>query len=417
MAIIEKPINVFTVANQLGYYEYAPHPVTGQTVRKVDLGRLCIHPNINKWSKWKPVRYSSVTPITEAQLKSTNYGIGDLRFVPEVDILAQTKTGVPTPIYLKPSGGSGSPYRLTDFAGYNHYAVTPIIFEMEAIVWNQFNSIENGSNLSTKKLVTVEDRDYDKGRRTGYKVSITQSGGVNADIKLGDLMETISYGGSRLTLIIGKEDNGKLGSSYRVYQDTVDIGTRTSINFFIDTSKLDRAGEMSFSSSDKIIVCACVMPTLGNDPYYEDISSIAGTLRLEESDITITAETKGVLYQDGIGGIRPVENINVNIEWASNRALLYSFGSSYEMIMEAMNVTMSSQSHIDIIATFPSTGQSIVVGSFSGTGTMTGGNTISIPSSYISGGNPRLVNFKAVKQNENDDVNIISNTVSESYFI
>ena len=381
-----------------------------------NVGQLCIHPNINKWSKWKPVRHSSPTPIIEAQLKSTNYGIGDLRFTPEDDILAQTKTGVPTPIYVKPSGGIGSPYRLTDFAGYNRYAVTPIIFEMEAIVWNQFNSIKNGSNLSTKKLVTVEDRDYDKGSRTGYKVSITLRDGVNADIKLGDLMETINYGKSRLTLIIGKVENGKLGSSYRVYQDSVNIGTRTSINLFVDTSKLDRAEEMSFSSSDKIIVCACVMGLLGNDPYYEGISGIAGTLRLKESDITITAETKGVLYQGGIGGERPVENINVNIEWAKMRAVLFSSGSSYEMMMEAMNITMSKSANVNIIATFPSTGQSIVVGSFSGTGMMAGGNTITIPSSYISGINPRLVNFKAVKQSANDDVNIISNTITESYY-
>ena len=40
-----------------------------------DVGQLCIHPNINKWSKWKPVRFNSINPITQAQLASINFGI------------------------------------------------------------------------------------------------------------------------------------------------------------------------------------------------------------------------------------------------------------------------------------------------------------------------------------------------------
>ena len=38
------------------------------------LGRLCIHPNINKWSKWKPV-HGSINPITEGALISVSCGL------------------------------------------------------------------------------------------------------------------------------------------------------------------------------------------------------------------------------------------------------------------------------------------------------------------------------------------------------
>lgn len=84
-----------------------------------DVGQLCIHPNINKWSKWKPVRHSSVNPITEAQLEGTGCGLN--------------RTGMYEIEYLKPTGGTTSPYRLGDFRNYNHAAVPPVSVEIVRI--------------------------------------------------------------------------------------------------------------------------------------------------------------------------------------------------------------------------------------------------------------------------------------------
>jgi len=94
-----------------------------------DVGRLCIHLNINKWSKWKPVRHGSVNPITEAQLRSTNYGIS-LPIYDSINDLINGISGVtgssyPTWQYLKPSGGLPSPYRLSDFNNYDKSAMIP----------------------------------------------------------------------------------------------------------------------------------------------------------------------------------------------------------------------------------------------------------------------------------------------------
>ena len=108
-----------------------------------DVGTLCSHANINKWAKYKPVRYATTTKLTEAQLKSTNYGLS-AQSLPNVISNANksfssstpmsTIIGTPTEwIYRKPSGGSSSPYRMGDFlnatnisqVGYNRNAVVP----------------------------------------------------------------------------------------------------------------------------------------------------------------------------------------------------------------------------------------------------------------------------------------------------
>lgn len=128
MAIIEKPINPINVANILGYYEYKPHPVTGVNSRYVDLGRLCTHPNINKWAKYKPVRFNSVVELTEAQIETVGYGIK----IPiysnvqaYVDGLTMRPNVLPVWEYQKPVGGTTSPYRLGDFINYDKNAIIP----------------------------------------------------------------------------------------------------------------------------------------------------------------------------------------------------------------------------------------------------------------------------------------------------
>lgn len=76
-----------------------------------DVGTLCSHPNVNKWSRWKPVNMNSLTdrnhPFCGAILPYTNSAL----------ILSYKDTYWS---YDKPNGGSTSPYRLGDFRGYDH---------------------------------------------------------------------------------------------------------------------------------------------------------------------------------------------------------------------------------------------------------------------------------------------------------
>ena len=92
-----------------------------------DVGRLCIHPNVNMWSKWKPVRFNSVSPITQANLEAVNYGIGwnSYASIDAVKTAYENREDVLS--YRKPRGGLyNEPYRLGDFRNYEHSAIQPI---------------------------------------------------------------------------------------------------------------------------------------------------------------------------------------------------------------------------------------------------------------------------------------------------
>lgn len=89
-----------------------------------NVGQLCIHPNINKWSKWKPVRLNNVSLITHTDITSVSAGL----VIPSVKGYASVidyYRSNPTLqfIYNKPRGGSfNEPYRLTDFRNYDRSA-------------------------------------------------------------------------------------------------------------------------------------------------------------------------------------------------------------------------------------------------------------------------------------------------------
>ena len=92
-----------------------------------NVGQLCIHPNVNMWSKWKPVRFNSVSPITQANLEAVNYGIGWNSYanIDAVKTAYENREDVLS--YRKPRGGLyNEPYRLTDFINYEKNAIIPI---------------------------------------------------------------------------------------------------------------------------------------------------------------------------------------------------------------------------------------------------------------------------------------------------
>ena len=123
-----------------------------------DLGRLCKSANINMWAKYKPVIKDMIN--TTSQLKSDltwksingsgglgtdawfmstylNYGItpkavsystDDNRMITALNTLANSHIngGLNGWTYQTPSGGSSSPYRLTDYNGYYRDAPPPV---------------------------------------------------------------------------------------------------------------------------------------------------------------------------------------------------------------------------------------------------------------------------------------------------
>lgn len=87
---------------------------------------------INKWSKKKPVSYPQAAPLIDNQFKFVNYGL-DMVYIgtktPQT-VLIDASNGIDFYPYKLPTGGSNSPYRLSDFAGYNTDAVAPYTLDV-----------------------------------------------------------------------------------------------------------------------------------------------------------------------------------------------------------------------------------------------------------------------------------------------
>ena len=95
----------------------------------------CRSPRINKFSRYKPVAYPQMDPISDAQRESVAHGIT----IPDV-VTVSTLTGAAIMDacgndwhYQMPTGGAAAPYRESDFIkgpgntiGYYHDAVPPI---------------------------------------------------------------------------------------------------------------------------------------------------------------------------------------------------------------------------------------------------------------------------------------------------
>ena len=124
--VLPSTLNPIMVRNTLAVYE-------GLTVDTRDLGTLCRSAG-NKWSKRKPVSYNQTTDIygadglSETVLRQVNYGLQATKI--DRSTLATSEW-----IYIKPTGGiTISPYRLTDFRGYNVDA-KPFI-RIDDVFWN-----------------------------------------------------------------------------------------------------------------------------------------------------------------------------------------------------------------------------------------------------------------------------------------
>ena len=92
-----------------------------------DVGQLCTHPNINKWSKWKPIRFDQVTPIEQWQIEAVRSGLTYNMFQNVRNLcLSQIEDPTQAWVYNRPRGDTvtpAEPYRLEDFRNYNHEAI------------------------------------------------------------------------------------------------------------------------------------------------------------------------------------------------------------------------------------------------------------------------------------------------------
>jgi len=127
---ITAPVSFTDVQNCLG-------------VSNTDLDKLCKATTINMWAKYKPVAKNLIDTVT-GQWDATNNkwlssatwwkgngntdigGITPLQFNTFSQLLSFYDGNLNGWTYTRPAGGANTPYRLQDFAGYNHNAPKPI---------------------------------------------------------------------------------------------------------------------------------------------------------------------------------------------------------------------------------------------------------------------------------------------------
>ena len=130
-------------------------PVTDSDIKAVlgisntSLSTWCTSEAVNKWAKWKPVIFNKMAQLTAANFVSANYGIdlipswgradymfnflfasqadrqSNTNWWPDCDVQKQSLS-LEYWIWQPPTGGSTSPYRMTDFENYYHEAEAPI---------------------------------------------------------------------------------------------------------------------------------------------------------------------------------------------------------------------------------------------------------------------------------------------------
>lgn len=85
---------------------------------------------INKWSKYKPVRYDSVAPDRSGtwwRATDGNCGINVINYGTMAGMFSALRAGVSAWEYLPPLGIHGQPCRLADFRLYSHTALPPLV--------------------------------------------------------------------------------------------------------------------------------------------------------------------------------------------------------------------------------------------------------------------------------------------------
>lgn len=188
-------------------------PVSIEDVKKVlgvtenDLGKLCRSDKINMWCRYKPVSYPSYSETNRWKLGVGIY-IGDFSATPEDIALADVSAY--KWFYSRPTGDKSSPYRLTDFMGYNPNCRCPLTFSMPKDI--VYGDLSNGVSINVDEDIS------------------------SANVTLNDIFLIEEYGDFRLSLAIlddnvikcwffGPQVNGLDGNS--TYTDYKNITIRT----------------------------------------------------------------------------------------------------------------------------------------------------------------------------------------------
>lgn len=118
-------------------------------INSYSLTEACTTDNINIWSKYKPVRSSSTSKLTDAQFKELSYGM-----------VCTISGGYGNWSYNKPRGlAYNERYRMQDFNRYNHNQTTGLAFEQDSYTIDILKSTADltvGLSTDSNKLTVLD---------------------------------------------------------------------------------------------------------------------------------------------------------------------------------------------------------------------------------------------------------------------
>lgn len=91
-----------------------------------DIGQIIVNENINKWAKFKPIRYNKLGILTDGERVEKNQGLVMTKYISPTEFIGGYEDDY---AYLRPRGAGQTPqewFRFLDFDGYNHEAVGPV---------------------------------------------------------------------------------------------------------------------------------------------------------------------------------------------------------------------------------------------------------------------------------------------------
>ena len=191
-----------------------------------DLGTLCRLANINKWARYKPYNYNAIGAAFRPSASDTISKLAGIMFgltVPQHASLSDMNVAVVNEQSYwsytgKPVGGQQSPYRLTDFEGYQH----------DLSAWGGFN---NKWDLAMGGSITFETVPSDGTTvASGDRVSFSLESDYDGELGFGNLIRITDFFGR----ISGFDTDFKNFYGGILFWDT----TRVYPVYYIDTKPL-----------------------------------------------------------------------------------------------------------------------------------------------------------------------------------
>lgn len=206
---------------------------------------------INKWSKWKPVKYASPLGITDTILKNQNYGLtipinsySVLRTyaITTLDILDES-----TQIkwdYDAPSGTATEPFRIDDFRNYQPQS-TPLFDPYKivsggsgvGIAWDGYGLLKWTMNIAPANPQTGQ---------------ILPTDLLNYDIlRLGVML--IDYDSDNNEIVLIKANDAHIGTSQSIVIDITDLNASTYIVcLFLYSNELGGFAQINNPTTEQI---------------------------------------------------------------------------------------------------------------------------------------------------------------------